>query len=114
MAMASGAKSYIVQYRISGTSSPTRRVTIGRHGAPWAPDQARERAADLLEQVRKKIDPFDAARARVEAMLQPSRRTPWASMSLAVLGVLTLGVSIAGSGIQLHHLVEFIGHICRV
>ncbi len=54
------------------------------------------------------------ARARVDAMLQPSRRTPWASMSLAVLGVSTLAVSIAGSGIQLHHLVEFIDHICRV
>jgi Zn-dependent protease with chaperone function len=55
-----------------------------------------------------------STRARVAAMLKPSLRTPWTSMSLILLGVSTLAVSIAGSGIQLHHLVEFVGHICRV
>lgn len=57
-----GARSYIVQYRLDGRGSPTRRVTIGKHGSPWTPDSARNRAAELLEQVRRKVDPFDAAK----------------------------------------------------
>ena len=72
-----GAKSYLVQYRIGGRGSPTRRVTIGRHGSSWTPDTARSRAAELLEQVRRKVDPFNAqrealmaARAEVESKAQ--------------------------------------------
>jgi integrase len=60
-------RSYLIQYRIGGRGSPTRRVTIGRHGSPWTPDTARDRAAELLEQVRRKVDPFDAERAAVGA-----------------------------------------------
>ena len=67
MATHNGAKSYLVQYRIGGRGSPTRRVTIGRHGSPWTPKTARDRAAELLEQVRRQIDPFDAAKAAIEA-----------------------------------------------
>ena len=68
----SGARSYLIQYRIGGRGSPTRRVTIGRHGSPWTAETARDRAAELLEQVRRKIDPFEAQRealalARAEA-----------------------------------------------
>lgn len=55
-----GARSYIVQYRLWGRSSKSRRVTIGKHGSPWTAKTARDRAAELLEQVRRKIDPFDA------------------------------------------------------
>lgn len=62
-----GARSYILQYRIGGRGNPTRRVTIGKHGSPWTPETARNRASELLEQVRRKVDPFDAERATVEA-----------------------------------------------
>ena len=58
-----GARSYILQYRIGGRGAVTRRVTIGKHGSPWTPASARKRALELLEQVRRKIDPFDAERA---------------------------------------------------
>ena len=57
-----GARSYIVQYRVWGRGSPTRRVTIGKHGSPWTAETARQRATELLEQVRRKVDPFDAQR----------------------------------------------------
>lgn len=58
-----GARSYLIQYRLDGRASPTRRVTIGKHGSPWTAEMARDRAAELLEQVRRKVDPFDAAKA---------------------------------------------------
>ena len=62
-----GVRSYILQYRIGGRGSPTRRVTIGKHGSPWTAQKAEARAKELLEQVRRKVDPFDAERAAVEA-----------------------------------------------
>ena len=43
---AGGNKVYILQYRKGGRGAPTRRVTIGRHGA-LTPDQARKEAARL-------------------------------------------------------------------
>ncbi|PAL19671.1 integrase family protein [Sphingopyxis sp. GW247-27LB] len=58
-----GARSYLIQYRLDGRGSPTRRVTIGKHGSPWTAETARDRAAELLEQVRRKVDPFEAAKA---------------------------------------------------
>lgn len=61
-----GARSYILQYRIGGRGNPTRRVTIGKHGSPWTPETARNRASELLEQVRRKVDPFDTEREKVE------------------------------------------------
>lgn len=61
-----GVRSYIVQYRIGGRGAPTRRITIGRHGSPWTPDAARKRALDLLEQVRRNVDPFDLEREKRE------------------------------------------------
>lgn len=60
-------RSYIIQYRMGGRGTATRRVTIGKHGSPWTPKRARDRAAELLEQVRRKVDPFDAQRAVVAA-----------------------------------------------
>lgn len=62
-----GVRSYIVQYRVGGRGAPTRRVTIGKHGSPWTAQTARGRASEVLEQVRRKVDPFDAERARVAA-----------------------------------------------
>lgn len=62
-----GARSYLVQYRIGGRGAATRRVTIGKHGSPYTAETARKRAAELLEQVRRQEDPFDAAKAKVAA-----------------------------------------------
>lgn len=86
MATASGVKSYLVQYRIGGRGSATRRVTIGRHGSPWTPDSARVRAGDILEEVRKKIDPFDAERARLAAEREAKRKAQEAKVASARLG----------------------------
>ncbi len=58
----SGRKSYLIQYRADGR---TRRVTLGPHGV-LTPEQARERAARLLSDVRDGGNPSErraAARA---------------------------------------------------
>jgi len=55
-ATASGAKSYIVQYRLGGRGTKVKRYTIGRHGSPWTPDTARTEAKRLLIQVGQGID----------------------------------------------------------
>lgn len=59
-----GVKSYIVQYRPGGRGTPTRRVTIGRHGVEWQPGPAREEAREILRQRRQGIDPFEERRRR--------------------------------------------------
>lgn len=74
MVTPNGVRSYIIQYRIGGRGSPTRRVTIGRHGSPWTALRARDYAADLLEQVRKKVDPFDAERQRLREQREAKAR----------------------------------------
>jgi integrase len=67
MVTPAGSRSYLVQYRIGGRGSPTRRYTIGKHGSPWTAEKARDRATDLLMQIRQKIDPLNADRERLEA-----------------------------------------------
>lgn len=62
MVTGTGARSYLVQYQIGGRGSPTRRYTIGRHGSPWTAERARDRATDVLEMVRKRIDPVEHER----------------------------------------------------
>lgn len=52
----SGRKVYIVQYRMSGRKSRTRRVTLGRHGSITAED-ARRLAKASLGQVASGLDP---------------------------------------------------------
>jgi integrase len=54
---ATGARVYVVQYRIGRR---LRRYTIGRHGAPWTPDLARKEALQLLALVASGIDPAAA------------------------------------------------------
>lgn len=53
------------------------------------------------------------SRARVEALLAPprDRRTVGAWVAFGIAG---LGVSVASSTIQLHHLVAFLNHVCGV
>ena len=62
-----GSRSYLIQYRIGGRGAQTRRYTIGKHGSPWTADRARMRATDLLEMVRKKVDPLDAEKEQIQA-----------------------------------------------
>src|SRR5262249_15140012 len=53
-----GAKSFVLKYRAGrGRSAPTRRVTIGRYGAPWTVETARDEAKRLLGCVAQGGDP---------------------------------------------------------
>ncbi len=68
-----GAKTYIFQYRMGGRELPTRRFTIGPHGA-LTPTEARDRAANLRAKVSNGVDPGmekaeerKRARAKIDA-----------------------------------------------
>lgn len=43
-----GSASYVVQYRMGGRESKTRRYTIGGHGSPWTPTTARDEASSPI------------------------------------------------------------------
>lgn len=53
---------YIVSYRTA--DGRARMQTIGRHGAPWTPDTAREEARRILGEVARGNDPAAAKRER--------------------------------------------------
>jgi integrase len=57
----SAAVSYVLFYRTK--EGRQRWFTIGKHGAPWTPDTAREEARRLLGDVANKIDPAADKRA---------------------------------------------------
>ena len=59
---AAGNKVYILQYRRGGRGAPTKRVTIGRHGA-LTPEQARNQAARLSGAIANGADPAVARAA---------------------------------------------------
>ncbi len=58
--------SYVLMYRTR--EGRQRRYTIGRHGAPWTPDSAREEARRLLGEVVEGADPAADKREAREAM----------------------------------------------
>jgi integrase len=62
----STAISYVLMYRTR--EGRQRRYTIGRHGAPWTPDSARDEALRLLGEVAKGADPAGDKREAREAM----------------------------------------------
>jgi integrase len=63
-----GSRSYIVHYRVgSGRGAPLRKVTIGKHGAPFTPETARSEAKRLLGLVEGGADPGADKIARKEA-----------------------------------------------
>lgn len=66
-----GAKVFLYQYRLGGRGSKTKRWTIGKFGAPWTPDAARDEAKRLGRLVDQSIDPMVEMkeRRRVEATL---------------------------------------------
>jgi integrase len=67
-----GAKVYLCQYRTGGRGTPTKRVTIGRHGSPWTPEKARVKAKAILGKVANGGDPAAEKRAEKEvAKRQP-------------------------------------------
>ncbi len=57
---ATGRRVYVVQTR--GPAGKPRRVRIGVHGA-IAPDEARSRAAEVIDRIRRGEEPFPAPRA---------------------------------------------------
>ncbi len=57
---------YILKYRTA--DGRQRWHTIGRHGAPWTPDQAREEARRVLGEVVKGTDPAAEKRAKRRAL----------------------------------------------
>jgi integrase len=59
------AIAYVVFYRT--TEGRQRWHTIGRHGAPWTPDQAREEARSILGLVVKGADPAGEKQAKRSA-----------------------------------------------
>lgn len=62
----SDAVTYIVFYRTG--EGRQRFYTIGRHGAPWTPDQAREEARRILGDVAKGLDPAAEKQTRRKAI----------------------------------------------
>ena len=58
--------SYVLMYRTR--EGRQRRFTIGRHGAPWTPDTARDEAQRLLGEIVRGVDPAAAKREAREAM----------------------------------------------
>ena len=59
------AVAYVLQFRTA--EGRLRWHTIGRHGAPWTPDNARDEARRLLGEVAKGADPAADKLARREA-----------------------------------------------
>jgi integrase len=62
-----GNKVFVIQYRLGGRGSATKRYTIGTYGSPWTPAGARDEAERLLRVVRQGGDPLanKAERSRV-------------------------------------------------
>lgn len=54
------AKSYVLKYRFKGQQ---RWYVIGRHGAPWTPRTAREKARELLGTIAARVDPAETREA---------------------------------------------------
>ncbi len=61
----SAAVAYVLMFRTA--EGRTRRYTIGRHGAPWTPDTAREEARRLLGEAVKGADPAADKQAKRRA-----------------------------------------------
>lgn len=59
-----GKRVYVLQYRLHGRLS---RYTIGPHGNPWTPDEARKEAIRVLGQLLEGKNPASAKRAEKDA-----------------------------------------------
>jgi integrase len=63
--MPSGQRTYVLKYRFKGAQ---RWFTIGGHGSPWTPEQARKEARERLHDVNKGIDPASQKEADKRAL----------------------------------------------
>jgi integrase len=68
-----GKKLYVLQYRLGGRGTPTKRYAIGEHGAAYTPDQARDLAIRLRGKIKEGADP--QAEKRAKAAPGPKRQT---------------------------------------
>lgn len=59
-----GKISYLVQFRLGGRESRTRRYTIGLHGSPWTAATAREEATRISLLVSQGVDPVAVDKQR--------------------------------------------------
>src|SRR6516225_7741390 len=59
------AVAYVLKYRTA--EGRQRWLTIGRHGAPWTPETARQESRRILGEVAKGADPAAEKRARRNA-----------------------------------------------
>ena len=60
-----GKKVYIFQYRWPGRPTP-QKVTLGKHGDPWTPSQARKQAEVFRAEVHKGSNPRDHLKAMAQ------------------------------------------------
>lgn len=60
-----GKKVYIFQYRWPGRQTP-QKVTLGKHGDPWTPSQARKQAEVFRAEVHKGSNPRDHLKAMAQ------------------------------------------------
>lgn len=104
MVTPAASRTYLVQYRIGGRGAPTRRFTIGHHGSPYTTEQARDRAADVLDMVRRRVDPVDASKAAVLA--SSKRRDDDARLNFAVYADMFLERHVARRGLRSHSDIE--------
>jgi integrase len=77
--LASGAKSYVVRYRLGGRGSPQRRLTLGATGAMRL-DEARKAALKALAEVRDGGDPVAERKAVIQARGDAAARTTVAEL----------------------------------
>jgi integrase len=84
-----GKRVYMLQTRVCGR---LRRLTIGKHGAPWTPDAARAEAVRLLGQVAAGIDPTDAKMALKLDLIVAELCTIYLAEGCATKKALTLAV----------------------
>ena len=75
--MPSGTKTYVIQYRQGGQ----RRMKLGKHG-PLTPEEARQRAKEILADVARDKDPLEQRRAKRAE--QPFRKLAEGYMALHV------------------------------
>ena len=62
-----GVCSYVLQYRLGGRGTPTKRLTLGKHGK-LTPQQARDIAKEKLGEIAKDIDVAEHRKERREKL----------------------------------------------
>ena len=111
----SEAVAYVLLYRTADGRS--RRYTIGRHGAPWTPDAAREEARRLLGEVAKGGDPAGEKqtlrRAITVAELARAYLADAEAGRLLIRGGRTKkpGTLLADRGRIENHVIPLLGHL---